>query len=112
MVYGFTYTKEVSTMTKAEIVAKMAEEINVSRTLAARGFMTAINCIAQAMKKDERVTIVGFGTFSVVRRKARKFKNPRTGKEMKIVARRVPKFSAGAALRTALNSRKAAAKPK
>jgi nucleoid DNA-binding protein len=106
MVDVHTCAREVSTMTKAEIVAEMASATKVSKTLAARGFMAAIDCITQAMKKEERVTIVGFGTFFVVRRKARTFKNPRTDKEMKIAAKKVPRFSAGAALMAAINGQK------
>jgi DNA-binding protein HU-beta len=102
-----TYTKEVSTMTKAEIVAKMAEETKISKNLAARNFSAAIGCITQAMKKEKRVTLVSFGTFFIVRRKARMFKNPRTGKVMKIAAKKVPRFSAGAALMAAINGKRA-----
>jgi len=94
-------------MTKAEIVAKMAEETKISKNLAARNLSAAIGCIAQAMKKEERVTIVSFGTFFIVRRKARIFKNPRTGKAMKIAAKNVPRFSAGAALMAAINGKRA-----
>lgn len=93
-------------MTKAEIVAKMAEETKVSKTLAARSFKAAIDCITQAMKKEERVTIVRFGTFFIVRRKARTFKNPRTDKVMKLTAKKVPRFSAGAALMVAINGKR------
>ncbi|MCX5806577.1 MAG: HU family DNA-binding protein [Proteobacteria bacterium] len=97
-------------MTKAEIVEKVAEEIKVSKTAAAKAFAVVTGSIEQAMKKGEKVTIIGFGTFSVADRKARKGRNPRTGKEIKIAAKKVPKFSAGAALKAAVSG-KAAAKP-
>jgi len=93
-------------MTKAEIVAKMAEETKVTKTMAARSFRAAIDCITQAMKKEKRVTIVSFGTFFIVRRKARTFKNPRTDKVMKIAAKKVPRFSPGTALMTAINGKR------
>lgn len=93
-------------MTKAEIVAKMAEETKTSKNLAAKSFTSAIGCIIQAMKKEERVTIVSFGTFFIVRRKARMFKNPRTNKVMKIAAKKVPRFSAGTALMAAINGKR------
>ena len=93
-------------MTKAEIVAKMAEETKVPKTLASRSFRAAIDCITQAMKKEERVTIVSFGTFFIVRRKARTFKNPRTGKATKLAAKKVPRFSAGTALMTVINAKR------
>ncbi|MEI6155368.1 MAG: HU family DNA-binding protein, partial [Deltaproteobacteria bacterium] len=67
--------------------------------------------IEGALKKGEKVTFVGFGTFSVADRKARKGRNPQTGKEIKIAAKKVPKFSAGAALKAAVSG-KVAAKPK
>jgi DNA-binding protein HU-beta len=100
-------------MTKAEIVEKVAEEIKVSKTAAAKAFAVVTGSIEQAMKKGEKVTIIGFGTFSVADRKARKGRNPRTGKEIKIAAKKVPKFSAGAALKAAVSGKavaKAAAK--
>jgi DNA-binding protein HU-beta len=99
-------------MTKAEIVEKVAGEIKVSKTAAAKAFAVITGSIEQAMKKGEKVTIIGFGTFSVADRKARKGRNPRTGKEIKIAAKKVPKFSAGAALKAAVSGKAAAAKPK
>ena len=93
-------------MTKAEIVATMAKEAKMPKTLAAKGFRVAINTVAQALKRGERITIVGFGTFFVVHRKARTFKNPRTEKIMKLKAKKVPRFSAGTALMAAINGRR------
>jgi DNA-binding protein HU-beta len=88
-------------MTKAEIVAKVTEEIKISKTAAGKALALVTDSIAQAMRKGEKVTFVGFGTFSVVQRKARKGRNPRTGKEIKIAAKKAPKFTAGAALKAA-----------
>lgn len=99
-------------MTKAEIVEKVAAETKVPKTVAAKAFAVITQSIEQAMKKGDRVTIVGFGTFSVADRKARKGRNPRTGKEIKIAAKKVPKFSAGAALKAAVSGKTAAAKTK
>ncbi len=99
-------------MTKAEIVAKVAEELKVSKVSAAKAFGVITGCIEGALKKGEKVTLVGFGTFSVADRKARKGRNPQTGKEIKIAAKKVPKFSAGAALKAAVSGKAAAAKPK
>ena len=107
-------------MTKAEIVAKVAEEIKVTKKVAEGAFQTVIRCIEGALKKGEKTIIVGFGTFSVADRKARKGRNPRTGKEIKIAAKKVPKFTAGAALKAVVSGKaavkkvvkKAAAKPK
>jgi DNA-binding protein HU-beta len=97
-------------MTKAEIVSKVAEEIKISKTAAAKAFSVIVGCIEEALEKDEKVTIIGFGTFSVAQRSARKGRNPQTGKEIKIAAKKVPKFSAGAALKATVSG-KAAAKP-
>jgi nucleoid DNA-binding protein len=97
-------------MTKAEIVAKVAEEIKAPKKAAEKAFQTIIGCIEGALKKGEKTTIVGFGTFSVADRKARKGRNPQTGKEIKIAAKKVPKFSAGSALKAAVSG-KAVAKP-
>ncbi len=99
-------------MTKAEIVAKVAEELKVSKVSAAKAFGVITGCIEGALKKGEKVTLVGFGTFSVADRKARKGRNPQTGKEIKIAAKKVPKFSAGAALKSAVSGKAVVAKPK
>ncbi len=100
-------------MTKAEIVAKVAEELNISKVAAGKAFGVMTGCIEDALKKGEKVTFVGFGTFSVAERKARKGRNPQTGKEIKIAAKKVPKFSAGSALKAAVSGKPAAAaKPK
>ena len=88
-------------MTKAEIVAKVAEEIKISKTAAGKALAFFTDSIAGAIRKGEKVTLVGFGTFSVVQRKARKGRNPQTGKEIKIAAKKSPKFTAGSALKAA-----------
>ena len=97
-------------MTKAEIIEKVAEEAKISKAAAAKAFEAIIGSIMQAVRKGDKVTVVGFGTFSVSARKARKGRNPRTGQEIKIAAKKVPRFTAGAALKAAVNG-KAVAKP-
>ena len=108
-------------MTKADIVAKVAEEIKISKAAAAKALAVVTGSIAQAIREGGKVAFTGFGTFSVAARKARKGRNPRTGKEIKIAAKKVPKFSAGAALKAAAagkavpakaKAKKAAVKPK
>ena len=64
-------------MTKAEIVAKVAEEIKISKTAAGKALALITDSIAQAIRKGEKATFVGFGTFSVAQRKARKGRNRR-----------------------------------
>jgi DNA-binding protein HU-beta len=99
----------------------VAEEIKVSKTAAAKALTVITDSIAQALRKGGKVSLIGFGKFSVAERKARKGRNPQTGKEIKIAAKKVPKFSAGAGLKAAAagkavpakaKAKKAAAKPK
>jgi DNA-binding protein HU-beta len=99
-------------MTKAEIVTKVAEKVKVSKAAAAKALAVVTDSITQAIRKGDKVTLIGFGTFSVANRKARKGRNPRTGKEIKIAAKKVPKFSAGAALKAAASGKAIVAKPK
>jgi len=100
-------------MTKTELVAKAAAEAGVTKAAAAKAFEAIISGIADSLKAGDRTAIVGFGTFSVSERKARTGRNPQTGKEIKIPARRVPKFTAGAALKEAVSGKvKVKAKPK
>ena len=99
-------------MTKADIIAKLAEEIKISKKAAGQTLALVTDSVAQAMRKGEKVTFVGFGTFSVVQRKARKGRNPRTGKELKIAAKKAPKFSPGAALKAAAEGKAPAKKPR
>lgn len=61
-----------------------------------------LRAITKALKKGDKVTLVGFGTFSVTKRAARKGRNPQTGKEIKIAARKVPKFTPGKGLKAAV----------
>ena len=99
-------------MTKADIIAKLAEEIKISKKAAGQALALVTDSIAQAMRKGDKVTFVGFGTFSVVQRKARKGRNPRTGKELKIAAKKAPKFSAGSALKAAAEGKAPIKKPR
>jgi DNA-binding protein HU-beta len=99
-------------MTKVELIAKVAEEIKISKTAAAKALAVVTDSIAQTLRKGGKVAFIGFGTFSVAERKARKGRNPRTGKEIKIAARKVPKFSAGAGLKAAAAGKATPAKPK
>ena len=99
-------------MTKAEIVEKVAAEMKVSKAAAAKALAVITGSITETIRKGGKVTLIGFGTFSVASRKARKGRNPRTGKEIKIAAKKAPKFTAGAALKAAANGKAAPAKPK
>ncbi len=89
-------------MTKAELIGKMAAGAKISKTAAGKALDAFVDNVKAALKKEERVTLVGFGTFAVSKRQARKGRNPRTGKEIKIPARKVPKFTAGKAFKDAV----------
>ena len=87
-------------MTKAELVEKAAKDAKVSKVAAAAALNSFIGSVTKALKKkDGKVTLVGFGTFSKVRRKARKGRNPQTGAPLKIKARNVVKFKPGKKLK-------------
>ena len=99
-------------MTKAEIVEKVAAEIKISKASAAKALAVITGAITQTIKAGGKAILIGFGTFSVAQRKARKGRNPQTGKEIKIAAKKVPKFSAGAALKAAASGKAVPVKPK
>ncbi len=89
-------------MTKAELVDKAAEDAGIPKTSAAAALNSFMDSIAKTLKKkDGKVTLVGFGTFTKVRRKARKGRNPQTGEPIKIKACTVVKFRPGKKLRGA-----------
>ena len=90
-------------MTKAELVDLMAEDAGVSKVAAAAALNSFMSNVTKALKKKNgKVTLVGFGTFSKVRRKARKGRNPQTGAPIKIKAANVVKFKAGKKLKDAV----------
>ena len=87
-------------MTKAELVEKAAKDAGISKAAANAALDSALTSITKALKKkDGKVTLVGFGTFAKVRRKARKGRNPQTGQAIKIKARNAVKFTPGKKLR-------------
>jgi DNA-binding protein HU-beta len=85
-------------MTKAELIGVMADGAGVTKATAAKALEACTGAIAKELKKSGKLGLVGFGTFSVVKRKAREGRNPQTGKTIKIAARKVVKFKAGKAL--------------
>ncbi|MCK4727370.1 MAG: HU family DNA-binding protein [Desulfobacterales bacterium] len=90
-------------MTKAEIVEKMANDASISKAAAGAALNSFVDSVTKALKKkDGKVTLVGFGTFSKVRRKARKGRNPQTGETIKIKASSTVRFKPGKALKDAL----------
>jgi DNA-binding protein HU-beta len=85
-------------MNKAELIDAMASQAGLSKADAKRALDAFIDTTGSALKKGDRVALVGFGSFSVSKRSARKGRNPRTGKEINIAAKNVVKFKAGAEL--------------
>ena len=88
-------------MTKAEIIEKMAKDADISKMAARKTLESFIDGIKKSLKKGNKVSLVGFGTFSVSKRKARTGRNPRTGEPIKIKASKAPKFTAGKAFKDA-----------
>ncbi|MBE0427855.1 MAG: HU family DNA-binding protein [Nitrospirae bacterium] len=89
-------------MTKAELIDKISSGAKLSKADASKALDSILNSIKGALKKGQKVTLVGFGTFSVSKRKARKGRNPRTGDVISIPARKTPKFTAGKTLKEAV----------
>lgn len=98
-------------MNKNELVAEIAEQADLTKSKAAEALDAFIDCVSHALASGDEVRIVGFGTFSVVQRKATEGRNPRTGAVIKIAASKKPKFKPGKALSDLCNrsSRKKAA---
>ncbi len=90
-------------MNKAQLIEAVAKSADISKAAAEKALDGALNAIKGSLKKGQNVTLVGFGTFRAGKRAARDGRNPRTGEVIKIKAARVPKFSAGKALKDALN---------
>lgn len=87
-------------MTKAEIIDKMAKDAGISKAAAINALNSFIDGVVKTLKKkDGKITLIGFGTFLKVRRKARKGRNPQTGEPIKIAASNVVKFRAGKKLK-------------
>jgi DNA-binding protein HU-beta len=82
-------------MNKGELVASIVESHNVSRTVAGKALDVFLANMIDAMKKGDRVTLVGFGSFRVVKRAAQKGRNPQTGQRLEIPAHNVVKFKPG-----------------
>ena len=85
-------------MNKTELIAAMAEKAGLTKVDAGKALNAYVEVVKDQLAKGEKVSLVGFGTFSVVNRPARTGRNPRTGKAIKIAAKKSPKFKAGKGL--------------
>jgi DNA-binding protein HU-beta len=94
--------KEEHPLNKGDLVAKISNEVGITKSQADAAINSFIGAVKSTLKKGGKVTIVGFGTFSVSKRKARAGRNPQTGAVIKIAARKVPKFAAGSELKKAV----------
>ena len=86
-------------MTKAELIASIAKDAKITKAAAEKALNSFTGNVTKALKKGDKLTLTGFGTFMVAKRKARSGRNPRTGKEIKIPATKIAKFKPGNKLR-------------
>lgn len=89
-------------MNKGDLIEKIAADASLTKSQASAAFDSVVSSVTGALKKGHKVTIVGFGTFSVSKRKARTGRNPQTGAPIKIAAKKVPKFAPGSELKKAV----------
>ncbi len=92
-------------MNKAALIGKIAKDAEITKTAASTAVDSLIEGITSSLKKNQRVTLVGFGTFTPTRRKARTGRNPQTGETIKIKAKKAVRFKAGKQLDGAMNRR-------
>ncbi len=90
-------------MNKAELIDAMAKSANLSKADSKRALEAITGSITKSLKKGDKVALIGFGTWSITKRTARTGRNPQTGAAIKIAAKKVAKFKAGAALAKAVN---------
>jgi len=90
-------------MNKTEFVDAVSEKADVQKSDAAKVIDSMVDVIGDALKGGDQVTLIGFGTFLVSKREARKGRNPRTGEEIQIAASNVPRFKPGKALKDSIN---------
>jgi DNA-binding protein HU-beta len=89
-------------MNKADLIDKIAKDARISKTASAKALESFVEGVTRSLKKGDRVALVGFGTFTVSKRKARVGRNPQTGEQIEIKARKVARFRPGKELSTAV----------
>lgn len=90
-------------MTKVELVSKIADKCGSTKKDAKKALTAVIESVTEALQAGDKVSLIGFGTFEVKERAAKEGVNPRTGKKIKIAARKVPTFKAGKALKDSVD---------
>ncbi len=93
-------------MSKGDLIESVAKSADISKAKAGVAVNAVLDSITKSLKKGKAVSIVGFGSFSVVKRKARNGRNPQTGTTIKIKASKAPKFKAGKGLKDAVAGKK------
>lgn len=89
-------------MNKRELIGKIAEDAGISKAVTARAVDSFIRNIKDSLKRGEKITLIGLGTFSIVERKTRSGRNPKTGEAITIPAKKMPKFIPGSGLKRAI----------
>lgn len=95
-------------MNKSDLIETIAQEADISKAAANKALASILDAVVKAISKGDTVSLVGFGTFKSSKRAARVGRNPQTGKELKIAATTVPKFTAGATFKARVSGKKAA----
>jgi DNA-binding protein HU-beta len=90
-------------MNKQELISKIAQDTGITKSSAAAAVESFFEGVTKSLKKGQPITFIGFGTFKTAQRKARTARNPQTGAEIKVPKRRVVRFTAGKALKSAVN---------
>lgn len=90
-------------MNKTELVAAIADRAELSKKDSEKALKAFVDVVTEELRKDNKVQLVGFGTFETSQRAAREGRNPQTGETMQIAASKSPKFKAGKALKDAIN---------
>ena len=93
-------------MNKTELIDTVAHDASITKAAAAKAIESLLGGIEKSLRKGNKVTLVGFGTFGISKRKARTGRNPQTGEPIKINAKKVVRFKAGKALETSVNKGK------
>jgi len=93
-------------MNKTELIDTVANDASITKAAAAKAIESLLGGIEKSLRKGNKVTLVGFGTFGISKRKARTGRNPQTGEPIKINAKKVVRFKAGKALETSVNKGK------
>jgi DNA-binding protein HU-beta len=89
-------------MNKGDLINTVAKDVKITKVQAAKAIDSVVDNITRTLKKGERTSLVGFGTFSISRRKARTGRNPQTGAPLRIPAKRVVKFTPGKTLKAVI----------